>query len=78
MEQLKKSVKDAMVNVDHVEETSEGLLKGGFAIIGGNEGEPSPQFDLNFGNCHNCVAGCGGPTSKSKGNGVIDMPSLSF
>lgn len=55
MKQLKKSVKDAMVNIDHVEETSEGLLKGGFAIIGGNEGEPSPQFDINIGNCHNCV-----------------------
>lgn len=78
MKHFKPSVKDAMVKIDHVEETSEGLLKGGFAIIGGKEGDASPQFDLNFGNCHNCVAGCGSPTSKAKSNGVIDMPTLSF
>lgn len=77
MKQFKQSIKDAMVTVDHVEETSEGLLKGGFAIIGGNKGENSPQFDVNIGNCHNCVPGCG-PTSKEKRNSVIDMPSLSF
>lgn len=75
---LKSSVKDTMVTIDHVEETSEGLLKGGFAIIGG-EDENSP-FDLNFGDCYctnNCEQGCK-PTSKKSSNGVIDPSTLSF
>lgn len=73
---------DAMINVDHVEETAEGLLRGGFAIIGGEDGiSPLSNF---LGLCHNTAdcgcntcntsAGCGGPTSKEKGNGVINLP----
>ncbi len=70
------SVKDAMVAVDHVEETSEGLLKGGFAIIGGGEDEVSPLS--NYGLCFN-IKNCEcKPTSKEKSNGVVDFPSLSF
>lgn len=87
MKQFKPSVKDAMVTIDHVEETSEGLLKGGFAIIGGGEGDGiSPLsnflfFCSNSGNCDDCsnkVQGCGAPTSKAGSNRVMDTPSLSF
>ena len=78
MKQYKQSIKDAMVTVDHVEETSEGLLKGGFAIIGGGKGDgisPLSNIGLCF-NSKNCD--CKEPTSKEKSNGVVDFPSLSF
>lgn len=83
----KSSVKDLMTKVSHVEETAEGLLKGGFAIIGGEE-ENSPLINPicinsdNCSNCHNsgnCVAGCGAPTTTQApgGNNVAGLP-LSF
>ena len=80
MKQLEKSVKDIMVAVDHVEKTSEGQLKGGFAIIGGND-PTSPQGTNVFfckENSGNCVEGCGGPTSSSKANSLGSGIPLSF
>lgn len=80
-----KSVQDLMANIDHVEKTSEGLLKGGFAIIGG--GGISPLGDNggilcinsgDCGNCGNCVQDCGKPTSKKTSGNAIPPMSLSF
>lgn len=80
MKHFKPSVKDAMITIDHVEETSEGLLKGGFAIIGGDN-PISPQ-GINIIACKensgNCVAGCGGPTSKTRIMSINPNSSLSF
>lgn len=78
MNKLNLSVKDALVAADHVEETSEGLLKGGFAIIGGDEDDGISPLS-NYGICFNFTdCDCGKPTSKNTSNGIVDFPSLSF
>ena len=86
MKNFKPSVMDAMIHIDHVEETSEGLIKGGFAIIGGEDGiSPLSNF-LGFCkntsdcgcNTGNCVEGCAKPTSQPGSSNAIDLPSLSF
>jgi len=75
MKQFKPSVKDAMVTIDHVEETSEGLLKGGFAIIGGDD-DISPLANyvlcINTTNC-DCNPTCPTPKKKSGDSTTIAL-----
>lgn len=79
-----ESLKNLMVDLDHVEETAEGLLHGGFAVIDGGD-NISPLGNTNC-NCdcicednENCNCRCDHPAPTSKVGSHSGMPgSLSF
>lgn len=78
MDKLTKLNVETASGIDHIEETQEGLLKGGFGIlIAPDSNDLVDPLDFNIRQCKcntgNCVAGCGGvatTTQESSGGGV--------
>lgn len=81
MDKSQKRFVEIANGIDHVEESQESLLKGGFEILV-TPNNPDADIDINIYQCKcpinkgNCTDKCG-PTSKESSNGNVAV-MLSF
>lgn len=71
MSKLKDYVKEALVEIDHVEETAEGQLKGGFSLLSIGKGDSTDKVNIlicvNNSNCGECnTADCNNTSESCK------------